>query len=40
MSINWAEINAKLPSEKTPEKKEERMAMFDMFDPNGIKLIL
>eukprot|EP00116_Pleurobrachia_bachei_P000931 sb/3461193/ len=35
MSINWAEINEKLPSEKTPEQKERRMAMFDMFDPNG-----
>ena len=40
MSINWAEINEKLPSEKTPEQKERRMAMFDMFDPNGNYFLL
>eukprot|EP00760_Papus_ankaliazontas_P015515 PhM_4_TR16559/c0_g1_i1/m.101241 len=33
--VNWAEINAKLPVEKTPEQKSQRMALFSKFDPNG-----
>ncbi|CAM6119056.1 unnamed protein product [Calypogeia fissa] len=33
--MKWAEIQAKLPSEKTPEAKAVRSKLFDQFDPNG-----
>jgi len=37
MSIDWAEINAKLPTERNEEEKAQRRAMFDQFDAgNGI----
>lgn len=35
MSIDWTAINAKLPTEKTAEKKKERKDLFNQFDPNG-----
>ena len=34
-SINWTEINAKLPTGKSPEAKVERKKMFDAFDINN-----
>ena len=33
--IDWAEINEKLPYERTPEQKEKRKDMFMQMDPNG-----
>eukprot|EP00906_Rhabdomonas_costata_P028096 RCo039866 len=35
MSVNWAEIRAKLPTERTPEAKAKRAELFTLFDPNG-----
>jgi len=32
---DYAAIAAALPTEKTPEQKEKRKAMFSQFDPNG-----
>eukprot|EP00959_Pyramimonas_sp_CCMP1952_P091506 1915654-Pyramimonas_sp.AAC.1 len=34
-TINWPEISARLPSERTPEAKAQRMQLFERFDPNG-----
>lgn len=33
--INWEEISAKLPYERTPEAKNWRKELFKDFDPNG-----
>ncbi|KAL3686935.1 hypothetical protein R1sor_013244 [Riccia sorocarpa] len=33
--MNFAEIKAKLPSDKTPEEKAARSKLFKQFDPNG-----
>lgn len=33
--MKWTEIQAKLPSDKTPEAKAVRSKLFDQFDPNG-----
>ena len=33
--INWAEMNAKLPTAKTADQKARRMDLFAQFDPNG-----
>ena len=33
--VNWAEINEKLPFERTDEAKEKRRELFKQFDPNG-----
>ena len=33
MSIDWAEITAKLPSDRA--EKERRKELFSQFDPNG-----
>ncbi len=33
--INWAEINEKLPYERTDEAKAKRKELFNQFDPNG-----
>ncbi|CAM6098372.1 unnamed protein product [Calypogeia fissa] len=33
--MKWAEIKAKLPSDKTPEAKAVRSKLFHQFDPNG-----
>lgn len=33
--INWEEIGAKLPYERTPEAYEQRTKLFDLMDPNG-----
>ncbi|KAL2628861.1 hypothetical protein R1flu_013547 [Riccia fluitans] len=33
--MNFAEIKAKLPSDKTPEEKAARSKLFTQFDPNG-----
>lgn len=36
MSIDWAAIREKLPTDKTDdEQKEKRSQIFDQFDPNG-----
>ena len=35
MTIDWAEINAKLPYHRTEEEKKMRRDMFKQFDPNG-----
>ncbi|KAJ9457222.1 Flagellar calcium-binding protein [Diplonema papillatum] len=35
MSINWPEITAKLPSEKTAAAKAKRKELFNQMDPNG-----
>eukprot|EP00759_Apiculatamorpha_spiralis_P004021 PhF_6_TR12276/c0_g1_i3/m.19470 len=35
MSINWAEIDAKMPTALTPEQKHTRMQLYNQFDPNG-----
>ena len=34
-NVNWEEIRAKLPMEKTPEQKKRRMDLFMQFDPNN-----
>ncbi|KRX07807.1 hypothetical protein PPERSA_07557 [Pseudocohnilembus persalinus] len=31
----WAELLEKLPTQKTPEQKNERKQLFNLFDPNG-----
>ena len=33
--IDWAEINAKLPFERSDEAKAKRKDLFQQFDPNG-----
>ena len=38
MSIDWAEINAKLPTGRSEEEKEKRKALFQKFD-NGNGLL-
>ena len=34
-TIDWAEINAKLPYQRTDEAKAKRKELFTQFDPNG-----
>ena len=33
-NIDWEEINAKLPFERTDDGKEKRKELFKHFDPN------
>eukprot|EP00994_Dinema_validum_P004470 NODE_2522_length_682_cov_69.417062_g2064_i0.p1 GENE.NODE_2522_length_682_cov_69.417062_g2064_i0~~NODE_2522_length_682_cov_69.417062_g2064_i0.p1 ORF type:complete len:198 (+),score=82.26 NODE_2522_length_682_cov_69.417062_g2064_i0:58-594(+) len=35
MSVNWEELRQKLPAEKTPDQKAQRMKLFDSMDGNG-----
>lgn len=35
MSIDWEEINSKLPFERSEAAKAKRKALFRSFDPNG-----
>jgi hypothetical protein len=34
-TINWKELNSKLPVSHSTEDKEKRKVMFRKFDPNG-----